>query len=140
MTPTYPVLPKSQIEIIQPNIQCGNIRHALFDFDGTIAQIREGWQAVMQPMMVKILIQTPRNEEQDQTEALVKDFVTRLTGKQTVYQMIQLAEEIEKRGVQAKQAFYHIAFLLICIFNEGGVFRNSFIRYLFPIPVRDLIA
>lgn len=102
MNSTYPLLPGSQIEIIQPAIQRGNIRHALFDFDGTISLIREGWQAVMQPMMVEILMQTPHHEERDQIEALVKDFITRLTGKQTVYQMIQLAEEIEKRGGQAK--------------------------------------
>ena len=39
----------------------------------------------------------------EQLEALVVDFVDRLTGKQTIYQMMQLSEEIEKRGGTPKE-------------------------------------
>ncbi len=81
------------------------IRFALFDFDGTISLIRTGWQGVMIPMMVDILsevVEARACDHPDETEAelthLVTDFVTRLTGKQTIYQMIQLAEEVKKRG------------------------------------------
>ncbi|MCU0507483.1 MAG: hypothetical protein MUC34_03615 [Anaerolineae bacterium] len=52
----------------------------------------------MIPMMVELLGETPRAEDTSQIEAVVKEFVARLTGKQTIYQMIQLAEEISKRG------------------------------------------
>lgn len=90
--------PGSQIEIISPDIQRGNLRYALFDFDGTISLIREGWQGIMSPMMVEILLETPRHEDRQTIEAIVKEFVTRLTGKQTIYQMIQLCEEITARG------------------------------------------
>jgi phosphoglycolate phosphatase len=90
--------PGSQIEIISPDIQRGNLQYALFDFDGTISLIREGWQSIMSPMMVEILMETPRHEDQGTIEAIVKEFVTRLTGKQTIYQMIQLCEEITARG------------------------------------------
>jgi phosphoglycolate phosphatase len=90
--------PGSQIEIISPDIQRGNLRYALFDFDGTISLIREGWQGIMIPMMVEILLETPRHEDRGTIEAIVKEFVTRLTGKQTIYQMIQLCEEITARG------------------------------------------
>ena len=80
-------------------IQTGNIRHVVFDFDGTISLIRDGWQNVMVPMMVECLqTETDTTETQEQLEALVVEFVDRLTGKQTIYQMIQLGEEIEKRG------------------------------------------
>lgn len=90
---------EAQIELIHSDIQRGKIKYALFDFDGTISLIREGWQSIMIPMMVEILGQTPRHEEdRAQIEAVVNDFVTRLTGKQTIYQMIQLCEEIEQRG------------------------------------------
>ncbi len=90
------------IEIINPNIIRGRIRHALFDFDGTLSLIREGWQDVMIPQMVEWLLETPDHESEAELTAVVKDYVTRLTGKQTVYQMIQLAEEISKRGGQPK--------------------------------------
>ena len=92
----------SEIEVINPQIPRGHIRHALFDFDGTISLIREGWQGVMIPMMVEILRQTPkgRMEPEEELERLVTDFVTRLTGKQTIYQMLRLCEEVRKRGGQ----------------------------------------
>jgi phosphoglycolate phosphatase-like HAD superfamily hydrolase len=90
--------PGSQIEIISPDIQRGNLRYALFDFDGTISLIREGWQGIMSPMMVEILLETPRHEDRQTIEEIVKEFITRLTGKQTIYQMIQLCEEITARG------------------------------------------
>ncbi len=93
-------LGRTSIEIINPGIQRGHIHHALFDFDGTLSLIREGWQGVMIPMMVEILMQTPRHEGRDELRALVTEFVERLTGEQTIYQMIQLAEEAARRGGQ----------------------------------------
>jgi len=93
-------LPGTNIEIINPHIQRGQVRHALFDFDGTISLIREGWQGVMIPMMVEVLLETPRHESEEELYAVVTEFVDRLTGKQTIYQMIQLCEEVRKRGGQ----------------------------------------
>lgn len=86
------------LEIIHPDIIRGRIRHALFDFDGTLSLIREGWQGVMIPLMVEWLLDTPTHEDEAGITAVVTEFVTRLTGKQTIYQMIQLAEEVMKRG------------------------------------------
>lgn len=85
-------------EIITPNIVRGQIQQAIFDFDGTISLIREGWQAIMIPMMVQVLMETPRHESESELVDLVTDFVDRLTGKQTIYQMIRLTEEIQLRG------------------------------------------
>jgi phosphoglycolate phosphatase len=91
-------LPGTNIEIINPTIERGRIRFALFDFDGTISLIREGWQGVMIPMMVEILLDTPHPESEAELTQVVTEFVTRLTGKQTIFQMFQLAEEVKKRG------------------------------------------
>ncbi len=91
-------LPGTQIELINPPISRPGFRHALFDFDGTISLIREGWQQVMIPMMVEVLLTTPEAEDEATLTEIVTDFVTRLTGKQTIYQMIQLAEEVEQRA------------------------------------------
>lgn len=85
-------------------IQTGNIKHVVFDFDGTISLIRDGWQNVMVPMMVEFLqSETDTNETHEELEAIVVEFVDRLTGKQTIYQIMQLCEEIEKRGGKPKE-------------------------------------
>jgi beta-phosphoglucomutase-like phosphatase (HAD superfamily) len=86
------------IEIVREAYPRGGFRAALFDFDGTLSLLRRGWQDVMIPMMVEILAQTPRAESRDDILRVVDDYVARLTGKQTIYQMIQLAEEVERRG------------------------------------------
>jgi len=89
----------TQIEIVHRGIERGHIRFALLDFDGTISLIREGWQQVMVPLMVEIIREETGTEEtEEELRALVTEFVDRLTGKQTIYQMIQLCEEIRKRG------------------------------------------
>ena len=49
-------------------------------------------------MMVEILLETKSGETEEQLDAIVEEFVGRLTGKQTMYQMIELAEKIEERG------------------------------------------
>ncbi|MBI2941009.1 MAG: HAD family hydrolase [Chloroflexi bacterium] len=109
-------LPGTTIEIIGKSIAFrprGRVRSALFDFDGTISLIREGWQQVMIPMMVELLAQTPEHESEPELHAIVVDYVDRLTGKQTIYQMIQLCEELKKRGAEPleplayKQMYHH---------------------------------
>jgi phosphoglycolate phosphatase-like HAD superfamily hydrolase len=95
-----PFLDRTDIELVHPDIPRGHVRYALFDFDGTLSLIREGWQSVMIPMMVEILMQTPRHESEDELRAVVTEFVERLTGEQTIYQMIRLADEVARRGRQ----------------------------------------
>ncbi len=53
---------------------------------------------VMIPMMVEILLETGTGESRDELHSLVYKFVTELTGKQTIYQMIRLKEEVARRG------------------------------------------
>lgn len=97
-------LPNTRIEIINPNIVKGQCRAVLFDFDGTLSLVREGWPEVMIPMMVDILQQTPTKETREELFPKVEEFVMRLNGKQTIYQMIQLAEEVTKRGGTPREA------------------------------------
>ena len=96
-------LENTSIEIIR-EIERGKVQHALFDFDGTISLVRDGWQTVMVPMMVDILLEeTQTDETPEELERVVVEFVDNLTGKQTIYQMIQLCEEVKKRGGVPKQ-------------------------------------
>lgn len=91
-------LPGTQIRILNPAVARGAIRHVLFDFDGTLSLIREGWQDVMVPMMVEVLAELATGESTESLERTVREYVTRLTGKQTIYQMIELAEQVRRRG------------------------------------------
>src|SRR5215470_532480 len=86
------------IEHMRPGASAAAARVALFDFDGTISVIRSGWMDIMIPMMVEILLDLKTGENEEDLRAIVEEFVGRLTGKQTMYQMIALAGEIEKRG------------------------------------------
>jgi phosphoglycolate phosphatase-like HAD superfamily hydrolase len=90
-------IPGAAVEVVEtPPV--GRIRHALFDFDGTISNVRDGWQDFMVPMMVEVLGACGSGESEGEILACVKRFVDHLTGKQTIYQMLRLAEEIRKRG------------------------------------------
>src|SRR5438309_5008156 len=87
-----------EIEVIHPDLPRGRFRSVIFDFDGTLSLIREGWPQVMIPMMVAALRETGTAETDAELHATVEEFVMRLNGRQTIYQMIQLAEEVAKRG------------------------------------------
>ena len=89
-----------QIEVLSPNLPRGGFRSVLFDFDGTLSLIREGWPQVMIPMMVDELRRTDAPETEAELSTAVEEFVMRLNGRQTIYQMIQLAEEVKRRGGQ----------------------------------------
>ncbi len=86
------------IENVRPGVSARHARVVLFDFDGTLSLIRSGWMNVMVPMMVEILADLKTGESEEQLRALVEEFVWRLTGKETIYQMIAFAEAVEARG------------------------------------------
>jgi phosphoglycolate phosphatase-like HAD superfamily hydrolase len=96
--PTSEIMTLASIEIINPIFPRGPFRAAIFDFDGTLSLLRRNWQDVMIPMMVAELAATGTSESREELYATVEDFVMRLNGRQTIYQMIQLTEEIAKRG------------------------------------------
>src|SRR5438445_378691 len=89
-----------EIEVLRPDLPRGRFRSVLFDFDGTLSLIREGWPRVMIPMMVEILQETGTPESQLELDEAVEEFVMRLNGRDTIYQMIELAEQVRQRGGQ----------------------------------------
>ena len=86
------------IEFVRPGASAKDARVALFDFDGTLSLIRTGWVNVMIPMMVEKLVDLKTGESEAQLHEVVEEYVGRLTGKETIYQMMAFAEELEKRG------------------------------------------
>lgn len=89
------LLPGTQIEVVRP-AALGRIRFALFDFDGTISLLREGWQDIMAPVCVEMIAgdgpPTP-----DIVEA-VHRMIDETTGIQTIFQMERLVEMIRGHG------------------------------------------
>ncbi len=118
-------LPGTRIELIDPDIPRGRFHSVLFDFDGTLSLVREGWQQVMIPMMVQVLKETGTDETEEELYRIVREYVTRLTGRQTIYQMIRLAEEVRKRGaeplepLQYKHRYHELLWQRICGRMEG---------------------
>jgi len=88
------------IEVISDFTGRGGFKSALFDFDGTISLIRQGWQDIMKPYFFSLLKETPgaKDESDESLMNCVHEFVDVNTGKQTIYQCISLAEEIKKRS------------------------------------------
>ena len=86
------------MEIVNFPKQNVKIQSALFDFDGTLSLIREGWQDVMIPYFIEVLRATPNVEDETNLKATVREFVDTLTGKQTIFQCMRLAEEVALRG------------------------------------------
>lgn len=74
------------------------ITTALFDFDGTVSLIREGWREIMVPYFAEVLGATGTGESPETLCEVAADFVDALTGKQTIFQCIRLDEEVQKRG------------------------------------------
>lgn len=88
---------------------------ALFDFDGTVSLIREGWQSVMIPYFVEVLRSTPDFLQAEKSgkgeselavlESCVREFVDMLTGKQTIFQCEQLDREVVRRGGEHRDPY-----------------------------------
>jgi hypothetical protein len=78
-------------------LRLGHIRHALFDFDGTISVLRQGWEEVMIPLMVEMICDdrppTPAIERE------VAEYVDVSTGIVTIEQMRWLAEAVRRHGL-----------------------------------------
>ena len=86
------------IEIIRPLPNSARVRHALFDFDGTLSRIREGWQEVMSEVMVGALSALPRAHKPPDLSHYVADFIRQTTGQATILQMVQLSHDVARRG------------------------------------------
>ena len=87
-------------EVVRPDLPRGGYRAVLFDFDGTLSLLREGWPEVMVPMMVEALVRTGTGETDAELAVLVEDYVMALNGQPTIFQMARLAEEIRARGAE----------------------------------------
>jgi beta-phosphoglucomutase-like phosphatase (HAD superfamily) len=107
------------IEVLRSDLPRGGFRAVLFDFDGTLSLIRRNWQDVMIPMMVDVLSATATRETHEELLEKVEEFVMRLNGRQTIYQMMQLADEVCARGgspldpLEYKRRYYDLLWVQV---------------------------
>src|SRR4051812_36745791 len=92
------------VEQIIPGASAAAAKVALFDFDGTISVIRSGWVDVMAPMMIEILLDLNSGESEAELRSLIQEMIWRTTGKETIYQMMDFADQVTRRGGEARDA------------------------------------
>ncbi|MEX1017452.1 MAG: PfkB family carbohydrate kinase [Phycisphaeraceae bacterium] len=92
----------TEIEQVRPLPVGRAIRHAIFDHDGTLSALREGWEAIMEPMMVRAIL-GERHDDADQmlyrkVVETVRQFINDTTGIQTLVQMQGLVKLVRQFG------------------------------------------
>ena len=95
---------KTHIELCSPldNLKRGKIEHVVFDHDGTISTLREGWPPIMEAMMVKAILAD--HYDSIETHAYqrvvdhVREYIDKSTGIQTILQMQALVEMVKNFG------------------------------------------
>jgi len=96
-------LDDSEIEFCCESIPLGRIKHAVFDNDGTISTLRQGWEQIMAPVMIKAILgdkyQTAGETLYHKVRNRVLDYIDKSTGIQTIVQMEALVEMVTEFGV-----------------------------------------
>ncbi len=94
---------ESEIEIINPLPRNNKIKYAIFDNDGTISTLREGWELIMAPMMEKAILGdkyfSADESLYNKVKKRVREFIDQTTGIQTLAQMKMLLSIIREFGV-----------------------------------------
>ncbi len=99
----------TEIELCDNQVlaRLGDIKHAVFDHDGTISTLRQGWEEIMEPVMIKtILGDEYHNVDVAGYNEVVKqtrDFINKTTGIQTIFQMEGLVKMVEDFGYVPKE-------------------------------------
>ncbi len=96
-------LDDSEIELCYESTALGRIKHAVFDHDGTISTLRQGWEQIMAPVMIRAIL-GDRYDSADETlyhkvRNRVLDYIDKSTGIQTILQMETLVEMVREFGI-----------------------------------------
>ncbi|MEA3226094.1 MAG: HAD family hydrolase, partial [Planctomycetota bacterium] len=93
----------SEIELCCESIPQGQIKHAVFDHDGTISTLRQGWEEIMTPVMIKAILgddyETADETLYHKARNRVLDYIDKSTGIQTIVQMEGLVEMVREFGL-----------------------------------------
>jgi phosphoglycolate phosphatase-like HAD superfamily hydrolase len=94
--------PGTEIEVIVGPPGDAQPAHVVFDFDGTLSTLREGWERVMEPVMVRAILgdayASVSGEAFATVSLAVTEFIDRTTGIQTLVQMQGLVRLVRQFG------------------------------------------
>ncbi|NOY79541.1 MAG: HAD family hydrolase [Kiritimatiellaeota bacterium] len=97
----------SDIEIVADPPDATRAQIAIFDHDGTISTLRQGWETVMENMMIRAIL---GNRYDDAEETLyhkvvdrVRTFIDQTTGIQTLSQMQGLVSMVREFGIVPRE-------------------------------------
>ncbi len=97
------ISPGTEFELIGDKEPPRQITHAIFDHDGTISTLREGWEAVMEPMMARAILGPVFASADDslyhRVIDRVREFIDKSTGMQTLLQMQGLVKMVREFGL-----------------------------------------
>lgn len=102
-------LDETEIEICNDEVLelFGDVKHIVFDHDGTISTLRQGWEEIMEPVMIKAILGEKYNsvDQAGYNEVVkqVREYINKTTGIQTIYQMEGLVKMIEEFGFIPKE-------------------------------------
>ena len=87
----------------RPLPQLSGVRHAVFDHDGTMSTLRQGWERIMEPMMIRAIL-GERYRTADETlyqrvAHRVREYIDKSTGIETLVQMEALVEMVTEFAV-----------------------------------------
>ena len=92
----------SDIELCEEAIPFGRIKHAVFDADGTVSTLRQGWEQVMAPVMIEAILgeqfRTADVSLYEKVRRRVLEYIDQSTGIQTILQMEALVEMVREFG------------------------------------------
>jgi len=96
-------VPGTEIELCAEPLPFGHIKHAVFDNDGTFSTLRQGWEQIMAPVMIRGIL----GQQYDTADAgllqkvrlRVLDYIDKSTGIQTIVQMEGLVEMVREFGI-----------------------------------------
>jgi len=90
----------SNIELCNPEIVNipKNIKHIVFDHDGTLSLLRKGWEDIMQNMMVESIIGHKKLDAKylGRVKKRIVDYIEQSTGVQTIIQMEMLVNLVKE--------------------------------------------
>ncbi len=90
----------SDIELCEEAIPFGRIKHAVFDADGTVSTLRQGWEQVMAPVMIEAILgeryRTADVSVYEKVRRRVLEYIDQSTGIQTILQMEALVEMVRE--------------------------------------------
>ncbi len=96
------LLPDTEIEICYENIlsRVGKTKHVLFDHDGTISTLRQGWEQIMEPVMIKAILGDYYDKVDkvvfEEVRKQVLEYIDMSTGIQTIVQMEGLVNMVDE--------------------------------------------